>query len=880
MTSIPTAIIPAIQTSPVNNSKRNILEGLPAIVQFGLVAVAYFGVAKLGLSFSENNEIVSAVWPPSGVGLAAVFMLGYRVLPAITVAAVASNVTGDSSLGVAAGIAVGNTISIGLGAWLLDRVGFRPDLRDVRDVIALALLGAAVAPALNATIGNATLWIAGVVDSSDLWSVWRVWWLGDLTGVLLCAPPVLLLLNGRSGRQFELKRVAEASAGLALLAAVTILLLRESVTLAYPVFPLLVLIAMRYRQPGAVIAAPIVAIACIYFTGQGEGPFVGGTPADELLRAQVFVALAALTALMVAAARTEWERSENALKDLGESREALAEAQELAHIGSWEWEMTTDRVTWTEELHRIFGIEMVRPDTTFESYLEFIHPADRTYVNETIEGAIRGDRSFHMEHRIVRPDGEERHLDCHGRFTHDDDDRQLKMIGTAQDVTDQRLAEAQLNFLAMHDPLTGLGNRALFLEELEKALSRVGENRRLAVLFCDLDDFKSVNDSLGHETGDKLLAALPPRLERAVRPGNVIARFGGDEFVVLAERLDDETEANRIAERLSKAFSRPVEADGRTHHVSASIGIVFARPGEATAGEVLRDADAAMYRAKSVGRGEVSVFDEQLHTELIRRVGIEGDLRQAIVRGQLELAYQPVYAIADRELIGAEALVRWRHPERGLLLPDQFIDVAERVGTIGELGLWVLGQACRNAVEWQASSGMPDLTISINLSATQVSDPNLAVEIENALDSTGLPASRLALEITESVLLSQGPAPMKNLKRLRQLGARIVLDDFGTGYSSLSYLKRVPFDVLKIDREFITDLGRRPKDDSIVEAILSISESLGVAVVAEGVETSTQLEWLRTRGCRYAQGFFLNEPMTLEDLIDVTMTGAPERPGT
>lgn len=836
-------------------------------VQFGLVAVVYFGVAKIGLSFSENSEIVSAVWPPSGVGLAAVFMLGHRMLPAITIGAIAANATGDSSLGVATGIAVGNTASIGLGAWLLDRVGFNPDLRQIRDVLALALLGAAAAPVLNATVGNATLWMAGLVEPSDLWGVWRVWWLGDLTGVLLCAPPVLLLLNGRTAKQFELKQVAEASAGLAALAAVTILLLTEDVTLVYPVFPMLVLIAMRYRQLGAVIAAPIVSIACIYFTGQGEGPFVGGTPADELLRSQLFVALAALTALMVAAARTEWERSENALNDLGESRRALAEAQELAHIGSWEWEISKDRVTWTEELYRIYGLEMLGPEATFDSYLESIHPADRTYVIEKIQEALDNDQPFHMEHRIVRPDGGERHLDCHGRFTHDAEGRQLKMIGTAQDVTDQRLAEAQLNFLAMHDPLTGLGNRALFLRELEKALGRAGEDRRLAVLFCDLDDFKSVNDSLGHETGDKLLAALPPRLERAVRPGNVVARFGGDEFVVLAERLDDESEANRIAERLNEAIARPVEAGGLLHHISASIGIVFARPGQATAGEVLRDADAAMYRAKSAGRGEVSVFDEHLHAELIKRVGIEGDLRQAVTRNQLELVYQPVYAIADRRLIGAEALVRWRHPERGLLLPDQFIDIAERVGLIGELGLWALGRACRDSVEWEAASGRTGLTMSINLSATQVSNPELADEIEKALDSSGLPASRLALEITESALLARGPGPIINVKRLRQLGARVVLDDFGTGYSSLSYLKRVPFDILKIDREFITDLGRRPEDDAIVEAILSISESIGVTVVAEGVETSGQLEWLRERGCTFAQGFYLDEPMPLDTLI-------------
>ncbi len=856
-----------IREPPTTRPRKTILDGAPTWALIGLVAVVYFVLAKLGLSFSDQN-IVSAVWPPSGVGLALVFMLGYRVLPGILVAAIASNATGDSSLGTALGIAVGNTLAAGFGAWLLNRTGFRPNLRRVRDVMLLALLGAGLSTALNATIGTTTLLIAGVNDLAGLWGSWRVWWLGDLTGVLLCAPPVLLLLIGRDRYPVPLRRVAEATTGLALLAAATILLLDREVTLAYPVFPLLVLVAMRYRQAGAVIAAPIVSVICVYFTGEGEGPFVGGSEADELLRSQVFVALAALTALMVAAVRTEWERSVSAMNELAENRQALAEAQELAHIGSWEWDLREDRVTWSEELFRIFGIDSEGFASTLEKYVTFIHPADREYVEQTVRDAIRDDQPFHMEHRIIRPDGGERHLDCHGRFTYTSDGKQRKVIGTAQDVTDQRLTEAQLNYLAMHDPLTGLGNRALFLERLEMALAGKDESRQVAVLFCDLDDFKSVNDSLGHETGDKLLAALPPRLERAAKPGNTVARFGGDEFVVLVEQLEDESEAIRIAERLSEAFSRPIDAGGTTHHVSASIGIVLVRPGEATAGEVLRDADAAMYRAKSAGRGEVSVFDDRLRSELVKRVGIESDLRQAVAREELELVYQPVFQIHDNQLIGAEALLRWRHPERGLLLPDKFIEVAERVGVIHELGLWVLDRACQDAVDWRAASGRFDLTLSVNLSATQLSNPDLADEVESAIESSGLPARQLALEITESALLAQGPVPIRNLKNLREVGTRIVLDDFGTGYSSLSYLKRVPVDVLKIDREFITDLGRRPEDESIVEAILSISETLGVEVVAEGIESATQIEWLRDRGCRFGQGYFLRKPMSLEELID------------
>lgn len=838
-----------------------------------LVAAVYFAVAKVGLSFADDNEIVSAVWPPSGVGLAAVFMLGYRVLPGVAVAALVSNLTDGSALGVSAGIALGNTLAAAFGAWMLGRAGFRPNLRKVKDVLALALLGAALAPALNATIGNATLLVAGVLDASDLWAGWRVWWLGDLTGVLLCAPPVFLLLNGREVRLAPHRKLAEASVALALLAGVTMLLLRDGVTLVYPVFPLLVLIAMRYRQVGAVIAAPLVSILCIQFTGEGTGPFIGGDPADELLRAQLFVALAALTALMVAAARSEWEQSEAALSELAESRTALAEAQELAHIGSWEWELAADSVTWTEELYRIFGVEHSGPRANFDTYIARIHPDDKDRTIATIMGAVEADAPFHMEHRIIRADGEVRNLDCHGRFTYDSDGKQLRMIGTAQDVTSQRRAEEQLSHLAMHDPLTGLANRSLFLERLREALDRKEEGRSVAVLYCDLDDFKNVNDSLGHETGDRLLAALPPRLEEAVNPGNTVARFGGDEFVVLLDRIKDQNEAIQVASQLSQAFSRPIRVGGRVHDVSASIGVVFAEPGEITASEVLRDADAAMYRAKSSGRGQVSLFDERLRSDLVERIGIEVDLRGAVGSGQLALEYQPVYSVGDGQLAAVEALLRWRHPEKGLLQPDAFIEVAERVGLIGELGIWVLENACRDAAAWLEATGRNDLTVSVNLSATQISDPGLSTAIERALEANGLRPGHLAIEITESALLEQGPLPKGNMRRLHQLGVRLVIDDFGTGYSSLSYLKRIPFDILKIDREFIGDLGERPEDAAIVEAILSIARSLDFQVVAEGVETKEQFDWLRALGCPYAQGFYFTEAMSLEDLIENTRPG-------
>ena len=321
----------------------------------GIVGLAYFAVAKLGLSFAAGHDIVSAVWPPSGVALAATIVFGARVAPAIFVGAFLANATGDSAIGTAAGIATGNAIAAVIGGRLLSRVDFDPALRRVRDVIALAILGAALSTAVNATIGTGTLLAAGVADPDSVWAFWRVWWLGDLTGVLLVAPALLILASGVRRVQPHRAWIAEASLIVAALVAVMLVVLHEGVTLAYPIFPLIVLAAMRFRQPGAVIAGLLVSTTAVIYTAHGKGPFAGGAADIDLLRAQVFVALAAMTGLLVAAMRTEWEKAEAALAQLGESERALAEAQQLARIGSWEWNVLDDRVAWSDELYRIYG---------------------------------------------------------------------------------------------------------------------------------------------------------------------------------------------------------------------------------------------------------------------------------------------------------------------------------------------------------------------------------------------------------------------------------------------------------------------------------------------------------------------------------------------
>jgi diguanylate cyclase (GGDEF)-like protein/PAS domain S-box-containing protein len=414
---------------------------------------------------------------------------------------------------------------------------------------------------------------------------------------------------------------------------------------------------------------------------------------------------------------------------------------------------------------------------------------------------------------------------------------------------------------ATHDPLTGLANRTLFLERLEAALLQ--RDAQVAVVMCDLDEFKVVNDSLGHRAGDEVLCALAERLEAAVRAGDLVARLGGDEFVVLFERVEGESEALGLARRLATAWREPLETSDGTIFASASVGVALSTHRTEAAALLLQQADAAMYRAKERGRGGVEVFGEPMRAAAVERLELERDLRMALARDELWVAYQPIVDLRneDRSVL-IEALLRWEHPTRGAVSPAEFIPVAEQSGLIGELGAFVIERACSDVVALRTDLGLPNLGVSVNLSARQVIDPGFAGELARVLEETGLPPAALATEITETVLMEVSTAPEQTLATLRALGVRVVLDDFGTGYSSLGYLNRFELDGLKLDRSFVRDLGKDGTDDTaIVTAVVKLARSLGLDLVVEGVETAGQLQALRSMGCRYLQGFLFARPM-------------------
>lgn len=449
-----------------------------------------------------------------------------------------------------------------------------------------------------------------------------------------------------------------------------------------------------------------------------------------------------------------------------------------------------------------------------------------------------------------------------------------------RDITERKVLERQLVHQAFHDQLTGLPNRALFLDRLEHALARAARQQRtLAVLFLDIDRFKAVNDSLGHAIGDHVLVAIAERLGRCMRPEDTIARLGGDEFVILVEDLTHASEALGIAERIQVSLHTPFTVAGREVMATTSIGIALSEVGQERAADLLRDADTAMYRAKSTGKAHYEIFNPSMHTHIVERLELETDLRRAIERGELRVYYQPALALATGQIAGLEALVRWEHPRRGLISPANFIPLAEETGLIVPLGRWVLAEACRQARIWhERFPSHPPFHISVNLSARQLQQPKLVEEVTHILQETGLPPGSLMLEITESVLMEAAEANRAILEQLRRLKVRIAIDDFGTGYSSLSYLRRFPVDVLKIDRAFVNGLEQNAEDTAIVKTVVMLAHILGLEVVAEGVETAAQLAQLQALECEFGQGYYFAKPLPGE-AIEALLAARPHQQG-
>jgi len=551
------------------------------------------------------------------------------------------------------------------------------------------------------------------------------------------------------------------------------------------------------------------------------------------------------------------------VEDLRDSEERYALAVRGANDGLWDWNLTTNEVYWAPRWKAMLGYDESEIGVSPDEWLTRVHDEDVAGVKDGLTAHLADEGgNYESEHRILHRDGTFRWVLCRGRAVRDRDGAATRLVGSLCDITDAKVADA----------LTGLPNRLLFVDLLDRAIKRSQRRQdcAFALLILGLDRFKAVNHSLGPVNADRLLVAIARRLQSSLRatdavtlqPACTLARLGGDEFTVLLEDIKDASDAMRVAERLQSALRLPFDVEGHQVFMSAAVGITVSTTGYARTEDVLQDAAIALHRAKADGTAPCELFDPAMRERAVARLQVETDLRNAIDRREFAVLYQPIISLDTGRISGFEALARWRHPTRGLLTPAEFIPVAEDTGMIRQIGRLVLIESCRQMMAWVKRFGKDaPHVMCVNVSCRQLADVDLASEIEAILESTGLEASRLKLEITESAFISDVGAAEATLKRLQSIGVEWSLDDFGTGYSSLSYLHRLQADTVKVDRTFVSRIGAEGNGLEMARAIVALAHNLGMDVVAEGVETGRQLSQLQALGCESAQGFHFSEPV-------------------
>jgi diguanylate cyclase (GGDEF)-like protein/PAS domain S-box-containing protein len=818
----------------------------------------------------------SAVWwPEAGVAVA----LFTRITPRQRISFAAALFAALATVNVLAGYGVGGAVAMALAgsvqalviAEVLDRLLARttPDHRG----LALTLRGPGDVARLTAATGIGVLTGSFVVTGyllavdqaavtdqlGDLLLAAHRYGMGQLTGILVLAPALLALQPHAvlvRGRRLEWVAQSLVTIGITTAAFYPTWDLPITFLVIVPLLWSAARLGLLRTAFGLVVTTTIVAVG----TARGGGPFAGlDDPALATTMAQGLVVVQALSALALALTA---ERRDEALATLRSREESYRRTFDRALLGMALIKLT-DTGAVLERANHALG-EILGPGLVGRRWSDLIADEDRATVTSATlalrDGAMTGWRG-ELRHEIGKG---YRWLEVALAPLPEDDGTVLRLSAQVVDVTERRLAEDQLRDMALHDSLTGLPNRTLMMDRLDLALAGVARTGgRVALLYCDLDDFKNVNDTVGHALGDRMLIEITNRLVGAIRPTDTVARLGGDEFAVLCPDVPDSESAEAIALRVLSALSDPVTVDDASYTPGGSIGITLSRP-DSTADSILREADTAMYQAKRSGKRQLAVFTHEQHTSALRTVQLESQLLQAVEHEQFRLFFQPVMDLSTGRVVAMEALVRWQHPERGLLAPGEWLDIAEQTPVIHAMGQWVLEEACRTAVSWSRLHGPQAPIMHVNVSPRQLQTGTFPDEVRAVLERFGLPGSQLVLELTETELDRVRDSLRVDVQRLRADGIRLAADDFGTGYSPLTRLTELPVDMIKIDRRFVADMHTDERSMAVVQAVVGLGQALGLQVVAEGVETRTQAESLRRLGCLSAQGFLWSPPQAAE----------------
>ena len=580
-------------------------------------------------------------------------------------------------------------------------------------------------------------------------------------------------------------------------------------------------------------------------------------------------------------------RAGHAFKEMYINRSRLTKTQELAQIGNWQFDFRTDTFTCSAEAGQLLGLDFNNGTLSLDEFLKPVVQTDRLRVKKSLTRAIESKKSASLDYGIHFTDGTQKSILNKSEIIFDEQDLPALMLGVVQDISQLKKAEEEIRFLAFYDGLTGLANRMLFMDRLDQVIKDSTRNKKhFAILFLDLDNFKRINDTLGHHIGDLLLKKVAENIKNSIRCSDsatrmtalkaqeesVIARLGGDEFTILATDLNGPESAALIARRLLGKVSEIYNLDGHDVSVTTSIGIsVFPEDG-ADADVLLKNADTAMYHAKDEGKNTYQFFTDAMNQAVLERFSIDRDLRKALQRNELVLYYQPQIDMSNRKIVGAEALIRWHHPNRGMIPPNKFIPIAEETGIIVEINKWVLCEACRQAEQW-IIDGHDPIRVAINLSGYKLADQNIIHSLKSILHEAQFEAKNLEIEITENILMQDTDETVSTLNKIKDLNLRIAMDDFGTGYSSLSYLTTFPVDTIKIDRSFVMDCTADSKNLVIIKAIIAMGHSLGKKIIAEGIETEMQYHLLKELGCDEAQGYYFNHPIPPEEFEQLIAKG-------
>jgi len=856
-------------TRELKDTTRGSGHRLVALLPYLLLLPAYVLAAKLGLRLALEHPSATPVWPPTGIAIAAIILLGYRVWPLVFVGALFVNYTTTWDVSSSVGIAIGNTLEGVLAAYLVitfanGKNAFDRPLDAARFTLYAALLSTTVA----ATIGATSLAWTGIESWNSFASIWLTWWIGDATGALVVAP-VILVWAARPAIRWSTARAIEGGVIFVFLGVSGLLVFGKApdeglaFAQAFLCIPAVVWIAFRFNPRVATTATLVMASIVLFGTLSERGPFAPYGPSYALFVAQVFTGVVAVMSLVLSAATYERTLAHQAVQESEDRFRALADSSpSMIWVADIHAHCTFLNKTWLE-----FTGRSGAQDLGF-GWMERVHPEDTDQLVAACRGAFAARRPYRADFRLKRFDdvycwvmstGNPRFLE-NGTFA--------GFVGTCVDISERKRHEEELQQVALHDPLTGLPNRTLFLDRLGQVLraaKRQG-SKRSGLLFLDIDRFKLVNDTLGHVVGDRLLVETGQRIQTILRPGETVARLAGDEFAVLLDEVPNLRDAEAVAERIGDLFREPFLLAEEEIFVSASIGVTLVDPRHARPEDVLQDADTAMYRAKTLGRSRHQVFDGDAHKPVVEVLRLEADLRKALECGALDIHYQPIHAMPSGQIVGFEALARWRHPVRGSLMPCDFIPVAEQTGLVCDLDQQVLARACIQMSEWvRRHPKARDLTVSVNVSARLFSQVNVVKAVTQALAMASIEGSHLKLEITESVFMEHREAAACALNELRAMGVGVVLDDFGTGYSSLGLLHQFPIDSLKIDRTFVAGLESDGSSPMVASAIVELAHQLNLGVTAEGVETGQELEAITNLKCDFAQGYYLGRPVCAQE---------------